>query len=658
MEEKRRNYDILWDQIEIQPSIQLKTGIIKRTFPLTKQFTGKRDKIYYVNKFIELEGKWDNSPKFGSLLSLKLKNIHSQSIRLARLIFPMENGLDYFIKSFNPADISFLRNGYQSWSTTRSYSFKDKPLRPWLIFVSLTSSNMANLPSNIPGNLSSEMFSVITDTRHDKSFLVGQTSPFNQFLYIKLILNKTQREKSHFSLIYDFGRKIIYPGQTIQLDGILMAEGETVELQRNYFSYLQKTEKIKIPQRNLKGWCTWYYYYNKIKPDDIVNNLKIIKQKKLPFDFIQIDDGYQIHVGDWLELKPDFKDRMKELADTIKARGYIPGIWLAPFIAAVKSNLVRSRPDFLLRTEQGKAITAGYSPDWVGNFFYALDITNPRVEEYIRQVVRIFVHEWGFKYLKLDFLYGGCMRGGNHVKAELSRAEVLKHGLTIIKEEAGKDVFIAGCGMPLSPGIGFCNSMRVGPDTAPVWRKIIGHIFRTGAMLGARNSMRNFMVRSPMNKKIWVNDPDCIMLRKTNTKLNEYERRTQINAIILAGGMLMFSDDLEEVAEGIMDDIGKIIELSDDCYKGEALPLDVMERELPSIYYNTAGYIGFFNFHNKQFTMVIDLKEYFSMSPYLEKMKKLIDVWSGEVIEIMPSKILIFQMMKPHSSRLFKIVYS
>lgn len=648
----KRKYDVLWDQLEISPSVQLKFGIKRKVFPLTKKFSSDRSKLTYVNQYVELTGKWDNSPAFGSRLSLKIKNTSKELIKICRLVFPTENGLDDFLSTFKYKDISFFRNGYQSWSTTRSYRLIDKPLRPWLQIVSLTSSNMSNLPSNTPGNLSSEMYSVITNTENNESFLVGQSSPFSYLFYIRMISYMMDRKKSHFELVFDFGRKMLGPGKSITLDPIVMGKGETINLQRAYFDYVGNKVKTRKFKQNLKGWSTWYYYFDKISPGVIYENVEAIKKYDLPIDLIQVDDGYQTFVGDWLDLKKPFEGEMKRIADFIKSHGFEAGLWIAPFIVDPKSKLAQNYPNYILRNDNGKRILDGYNPMWPGKFYYSLDITNPRVEEYIRKVIRTIVHEWGFTYLKLDFLFGASMRGGNHAEMQLSRSEVLRKGIDIIRDEAGSKVILAGCGMPISGGIGTVDIMRVGPDTAPFWRKWLGSFFQTGAMLGARNSIRNFMARSYMHKKIWLNDPDCLMLRKTKTKLTLDERRSQINAIIISGGILMTSDNFTELGEGIIDELRMIIELNEECFKGDAIPLDQMDREMPFFYYNTAGFLGVFNFCRKKMDVTLDTGKY---DFFKGKPLKLTEVWTNETYTAEAGSSLIFPAMKRHSSYLFKI---
>jgi alpha-galactosidase len=653
MEQERRNYPILWDEIEINPSVQLKFGIKRKVIPLQRTASGPRGSFRYINEYIELNGRWDNSPVFGSLLCLRLTNISTSSIRITRLVFPTENGLDDYIKDFDPDSISFLRNGYQSWSTARSYKLKDKPLRPWLGFVSLASSNMANLPSNTAGIISSEMYSIICDSKKDEDFLVGQCDPFNQFFYIQLNLFGSPSRKSHFELVYDFGRKLIAPGDSLDLDGILMAKGETHTLQRLYFSYIRDRMKIRIPKENVRGWCTWYCYLNKISPDEVLKNLEAIKKRELQLDFIQIDDGYQQKVGDWLQLQPDFEGKMRVISDAIQEAGYRPGIWIAPFVAERKSELAEIHPEYLLRNEYGKAIVAGYNFFWPGRLYYGLDITNPRFEEYIRNVIRTVVQEWGFSYIKCDFLFGGCLRGGTHNDLSLSRAEVLKYGMKLIREEAGKDTFIVGCGMPLSTGIGTVDAMRVGPDTGPYWKKPGMGILNTGAIVGMRNSIRNFTVRSAMHKRLWLSDPDCLMIRTDHTGLTSHERASQINAIILSGGLLLYSDNFAALPDRIFNEIETINSLSEECFEGFPVAIDLMEQEMPEIVYNTAGYLGIFNFSKGRKTKTADL----SLLPDEENhITQLQDVWNGDVVDVEGAGQLTLKKMSPHSSRLFRVI--
>ena len=363
--------------------------------------------------------------------------------------------------------------------------------------------------------------------------------------------------------------------------------------------------------------------------------------------FVQIDEGYQRAVGDWLQLNEPFRDQMRRLADTIREAGFRPGLWLAPFVAAAKSELAKIHPEYILRDEHGRRLFAGFNPWWPGKYYVGLDATNPRFEEYLRRVIRTMVGEWGFEYLKCDFLFGGCLRGGTHHNLYLSRAEVLRYGMDVIRAEADahakNPVVIAGCGMPLVPGIGTVDVMRVGPDTGGFWIERRGQLLRTGSNIGVRNSIRNSLVRAPMHRSLWHNDPDCLMLRRNGTKLSAAQRRTQINAIVLTGGVLLFSDDFAALDAGVLAEIRTIQGVIDECFTGRLIPWDVMERELPRIVVNTAGYVGVFNMERRALEGVdVPLGAIGAQAAAVAAAwghawrapRALREVWSGEVVDV------------------------
>ena len=49
--------------------------------------------------------------------------------------------------------------------------------------------------------------------------------------------------------------------------------------------------------------------------------------------YIQIDDGYQPAMGDWLETGAAFGGNVQRVLKEIRKRGFEPAIWVAPFIA-------------------------------------------------------------------------------------------------------------------------------------------------------------------------------------------------------------------------------------------------------------------------------------------------------------------------------------
>jgi len=154
-----------------------------------------------------------------------------------------------------------------------------------------------------------------------------------------------------------------------------------------------------------------------------------------------------------------------------------------------------------------------------------------------------------------------------------------------------------------------------------------------------------------MHKRLWLNDPDCLMLRRHHTALNAHERRTQSNAIILSGGPLFVSDDLSRLSQSELGELSRIASLSEECFHGEAIPVDMMEQEIPELFYNTAGYLGVFNTHDRPQTKRVRLADL----PGRDGSRRVVDVWSGEPVAVGSDATIVFERMPPHSSVLLSL---
>ncbi len=634
----------------LDPLMRIKEGIRRKDLILEEQPLPGSNSIRLQNSIAAVTINRESRSDGSRSLSLSLTNLSTKSIRLTRLFLPLSDGLEEFLSGRDPEDIGFFTNGHQSWSRARSFRLSDRPFRSWLRIASIISGNLANLPSNRTGDFSSEMYALMADKRSNEGVCIGQLPPLDQFLYIRCVVAELSPESSHFELIWDFGRRNIPPGATVELSGVHFSEGAVGELAG---AYLEQLQGRNVRSRNaITGWSSWYYYFNRLTPEGLRKNLARLQELNLPLTWFQIDDGYQRRVGDWDEPASGFED-MPGLAAEIRSAGYRPGIWLAPFIADRSSRLVREHPEFLLRNEHGRALPAGYNLNWPGKLFYALDVTNPRVEEFIRATIARLTREWGFEYLKLDFLYAACIRGGAHKEISLSRAQIMRRGVEIIRDEAGEETILNGCGMPLTAGIGIFDTMRVGADTAPSWHKLIGRLLRSESIEGVKNSIRNNFARAAMNRRLWINDPDCVLLRRRDTRLSEHERRTQINAAILIGGALFFSDDFTRLGESEIREARRSLELYQICTQGTAAVLDLLEREFPQLVYNSAGYLGLFNMGDRPIRRRLVLHE---LPAPLSRAVALEEAWSGRRYESVDGVIALDELA-PHASFLLRTLY-
>ena len=114
------------------------------------------------------------------------------------------------------------------------------------------------------------------------------------------------------------------------------------------------------------GWCSWYYYFEKITESDMLENVKFLKGRRAeyPLEYIQLDDGYQSALGDWLVCNEKFPHGLKFLGDEIRAAGFKPAIWLAPFMVEERSKLYAAHPDWMLRDKDGQTV---WPTEWRGS---------------------------------------------------------------------------------------------------------------------------------------------------------------------------------------------------------------------------------------------------------------------------------------------------
>lgn len=332
------------------------------------------------------------------------------------------------------------------------------------------------------------------------------------------------------------------PGATLRSETLMLVfdRDDTHALDsyaRRVAAEMQAREWPTVPA----GWCSWYYYFTAVTEADIMSNLETLAaaRDRLPLEYVQIDDGYQASIGDWLTINEKFPRGMRFLADTIRSQGFKPGIWFAPFLVSEASEVYRQHPDWVLRDEQGDPVNA--MSNW-GTRNFALDITTPQAADWLRHVVSTIVNDWGYEYLKIDFIYAEMIKGVRY-EPNLTSVQAYRRGLELIREVAG-DRFILGCGAPFLPSVGMVDGMRIGPDVAPYWRDPKDHHGTEPAMF---NAIRSTLAHGWMHRRLWVNDPDCLMVREHDSQLTLAEVRTWVTVAAMSGGMVLFSDNMSKL---------------------------------------------------------------------------------------------------------------
>jgi len=295
------------------------------------------------------------------------------------------------------------------------------------------------------------------------------------------------------------------------------------------------------------------------------------------------------------------------LAEKIRSARFKAGLWLAPFIVCSNSSLYKEHPNWILRNQKGKKVAAGTNPIW-GGTYYALDCTHPEVQDHLKKLFKAIV-ELGFGFIKIDFVFAAALPG-KHFNEQATRISAYRQGLAAIREGAGDETFILGCGAPWGPSIGLVDGMRIGQDVGPSWRHWSKILIGKKYVIGAANAMHNTITRYFMHQKFWINDPDCILARENRTRLSEEEIKSLITVIGLSGGMVLSSDNYAELSDERLRWIAKLIPPSGTS----AIPFDLMENEMPRVLIlndkkSDKILIGFINWKDKPVNFYLDFKE-------------------------------------------------
>ena len=333
---------------------------------------------------------------------------------------------------------------------------------------------------------------------------------------------------------------LLAPRQERALEPLWWAGGDPGSLYAEYAELWGAEAGARTDAVRPLGWCSWYHYYSSVEPRHVRANLALARRHGL--ELVQVDDGYQAAVGEWLSPRPLWAEGTAAVAADISAAGLQPGIWTAPFLVDERSRLLAEHPDWAVADGQGRPLRAMHNPRWWGGWAVALDTTHPEVLEHLRATFSALA-EQGFSYHKIDFGYAAALAGRRHDPGA-TRAQALRLGLDAVRSALGENAFLLACGCPFAPAVGVVDAMRVSPDVAPRWlpRRVEPGLEEAASC--ARNSLATSLLRSPLHRRLWVNDDDCLLLRPTETQLDPEQRRMLAAAVAAKGTSAIVSDDL------------------------------------------------------------------------------------------------------------------
>jgi hypothetical protein len=288
------------------------------------------------------------------------------------------------------------------------------------------------------------------------------------------------------------------------------------------------------------GWWSWTAYYFGLNEGAALTNAQWLAQnlKPLGYNFFHIDSGYEYSRGEY--STPDatlFPNGVGALERKVTALGLTPGIWTAPFEVGQRSWVYQNHQDWLVHNAQGVPIGLGKIDHQEP--IYALDVTNPGAQQYLRHTYAVMSRDWGLRYFKFDFMEDSVVEG-YYFKPHTIALEAQRIGLGLIRDTVGNSVLLDKDGSVMLNPVGYVDEGRISQDT--------GHSFDS-----SKDAATGIAARYYMNHNFFTSDPDGFSV-STQTLLRHWhgggqpltldEAKVSIVLSAVSGGMYEIGDDL------------------------------------------------------------------------------------------------------------------
>jgi alpha-galactosidase len=269
---------------------------------------------------------------------------------------------------------------------------------------------------------------------------------------------------------------------------VMVHEGDAFKPLRTFSNYMRaKGINFVEPEEEAFEpiWCAWGYGRD-FTVEQIVNTLPKVKEMNIPW--VVIDDGFQQAEGDWQVNRKTFpsgEQGMKDLVDKIHSYGMKAKLWWAPLAADPGSKVLEKDEKLKLINKEG---APQYITWWDA---YYMSPAYEGTREHTREVIKMFMEDWGFDGLKMDGQHMNMVPPDYNYKREISSPKesisALPEFFKMIHETAtryNKDAVVENC--PCGTVMNYYNmpymNQAVSSDPLDSWQiRLKGKVYKAVA---------------------------------------------------------------------------------------------------------------------------------------------------------------------------------
>lgn len=381
----------------------------------------------------------------------------------------------------------------------------------------------------------------------------------------------------------------IAPGESIKTESIRIALIDDPENEIESFAARKADLYGARNKRRPAVFCTWYFYELNVTYEDVKTNLNIMKNRHLPYEVFQVDEGWEITLGEYAPNEK-FPLSMADLAKEIEEAGFTPGLWSSPFVAHETASIWRKHPEWILKDQEGRPCLFPMND----TVYYVFDITNSDTWQYFRELYQMFTFDWGYTYHKLDFTRAAVIyEDADFYDKRITLARAYYNAVRAIREGMGEDAFFLMCGGLYDPIIGLVDAQRTGSDVLSMWSSNINKNGKTAPYTIRQSAMRYYM------NYWWANDPDALMIRENEEMqrgsrltlglLTDDEVKTSVMNQFTGGGIMCQTEPLDSITDERLFEIRHILPVIDT----KVAPVDILApSRFPGAIKVTASHTG------------------------------------------------------------------